>query len=398
MMHCTMDDVLALAAGEGSAWARQHVAGCAACRAELEALYQRVARLKALPARRPARDRWPAVRDAVLAERRRRRERWGVSGLAAAAALAGLLVFRPFWTKPVDAAELARVKQQSATLEQQLGRYDPDGRRTGDPRARACMLSDHRGRIGVVVKTDASPGTDKIGAKIEGVTPGGPADKAGLKVRDIITKFNGTSLAAVKPEDEDESGPGRKLVELARKLEPDDTVQVEYRRGNDTKQATLVAANMGGMSQWEIPGPPDVAVAPMLGMDRFELMGSPWGDLELVSLNSDLGEYFGAKDGVLVVRAPADSSLPLKGGDVITSIGGRKPANPSHAMRILRSYETGETVSIEILRKQKRMSLTWKVPAREDRFFRMHREREEHQDQSRLRHLQLRRRVHLQRA
>jgi len=152
------------------------------------------------------------------------------------------------------------------------------------------------------------------------------------------------------------------------------------------------------MSQWEIPGPPDVAVAPMLGMDRFELMGSPWGDLELVSLNSDLGEYFGAKDGVLVVRAPADSSLPLKGGDVITSIGGRKPANPSHAMRILRSYETGETVSIEILRKQKRMSLTWKVPAREDRFFRMHREREEHEDQSGLRHLQLRRRVHLQRA
>jgi len=266
-----------------------------------------------------------------------------------------------------------------------------------EPRVRPFMLSDHRGRIGVVVKTDASPETDKIGAKIEGVTPGGPADKAGLKVGDIITKLNGTSLAAVKPEDEDESGPGRKLVELARKLEPDDTVQVEYRRGNDTKQATLVAANMGGgMSQWVIPSPPEIA--PMLGMDHFELMGSPWGDLELVSLNSDLGEYFGAKDGVLVVRAPADSSLPLKGGDVITSIGGRKPANPSHAMRILRSYETGETVSIEILRKQKRMSLTWKVPAREDRFFRMHRDREEHEDQSGLRHLRLRRRVHLQRA
>ncbi len=70
MMHCTMDDLLALRAGEGSAWARQHAAGCAVCRAELEALYQRVAQLKALPARRPARDRWPVVRDAVLAERR----------------------------------------------------------------------------------------------------------------------------------------------------------------------------------------------------------------------------------------------------------------------------------------------------------------------------------------
>src|SRR2546423_11670087 len=148
MMHCTMDDVLALAAGEGSAWARQHVVGCAACRAELEALYQRVARLKALPARRPARDRWRAVRGAVLAERRGRRERWGVSGLAGAAALAGLLVFRPFWTKPVDAAELARAKQESATLEQQLERYDPDARvMSGRTAALAAVLED---RIAII--------------------------------------------------------------------------------------------------------------------------------------------------------------------------------------------------------------------------------------------------------
>ena len=269
-----------------------------------------------------------------------------------------------------------------------------------EPRARAFMLSDHRGRIGVVVRTDASPETDKIGAKIEGVTPGGPADKAGLKVGDIITKFKGTSLAAVKAEDEDESGPGRKLVELARRLEPDDTVQVEFRRGTDTKQATLVAADLGSTFRMEMPAPPEIAMGPMLGMDHFEMFGSPWGDLELVSLNADLGEYFGTKDGVLVVKAPADSSLPLKGGDVITSIGGRKPANPSHAMRILRSYEKGESVSIEILRKQKRMTLTWKVPAREDRFMRMHEEHEGHEDQSGLRPLQLhlRRLPHQQRV
>src|SRR5947208_14968841 len=269
------------------------------------------------------------------------------------------------------------------------------------PRVRAFMMSDHRGRIGVVVKTDASPETDKIGAKIEGVTPGGPADKAGLKVGDIITKFNGTSLAAVKAEDEDQSGPGIKLVELARKRRPADTVQVEYRRGNDTKQATLVAADLGPRFQMEMPGPPDIAVAPMLGMDHFEMFGSPWGNLELVSLNADLGEYFGTKEGVLVVKAPADSTLPLRGGDVITSIGGRKPANPSHAMRILRSYEKGETVSIEILRKQKRMTGAWKVPSREDRMFRRHEEHEdheEHEERSGLPRLELRRRLQVQRG
>jgi hypothetical protein len=148
MMHCTMDDLLALQAGEASAWARQHAEACPACHAELEALYQRVAQLKALPVHRSPRDRWPAVRDAVLAERRRRRERWGVWSVAAAAAVAGLLVFRPFWTPPAVGADLARVKQQSATLEQQLQRYGPDGRvTTGREAAVASALED---RIAVI--------------------------------------------------------------------------------------------------------------------------------------------------------------------------------------------------------------------------------------------------------
>ena len=66
MMHCTMDDLLALQAGEASGWARSHAEACATCRGELDALYQRIAQLKALPTRRPARDRWPAVREAVV--------------------------------------------------------------------------------------------------------------------------------------------------------------------------------------------------------------------------------------------------------------------------------------------------------------------------------------------
>jgi hypothetical protein len=88
------------------------------------------------------------VRDAVRAERRRRRGRRSVWSLAAAATLAGLIVFRPFWTGQVAHAELTRVKQESATLERQLERYDPDGRVTsGRAAALAAALED---RIAVI--------------------------------------------------------------------------------------------------------------------------------------------------------------------------------------------------------------------------------------------------------
>ena len=148
MMHCTMDDLLALRAGEASAWARSHAEACATCREEFDALYQRVAQLKALPARRPPRDRWPVVRDVVLAERRRRRSRWGAWSVAAAATVAGLLVFRPFSTRQANAADLASIKRESATLEQQLERVDPDARvMSGRAAALAAALED---RIAVI--------------------------------------------------------------------------------------------------------------------------------------------------------------------------------------------------------------------------------------------------------
>ncbi len=126
-MHCTMDDLVAVRDGEGSVSARRHVEECGECRGEMEALYQRVAQLKALPALRPARDRWHVVRDAITAERARRR-RWTRAGLALAAALVGLMVVRPLLQSPLLADELAQAKLESAQLENTLQDADPEGR------------------------------------------------------------------------------------------------------------------------------------------------------------------------------------------------------------------------------------------------------------------------------
>jgi len=128
MMHCTMDDLLALRDGEASVWARRHVEECAACRAELDGLYQRVAQLKALPALRPPRDRWGVVRDTIVAQRTQRRRRWAGYGLATAAAIVGLMVLGPMSGNIGIADELAQAKQQSAQLESTLQDYDPESR------------------------------------------------------------------------------------------------------------------------------------------------------------------------------------------------------------------------------------------------------------------------------
>ncbi len=222
-------------------------------------------------------------------------------------------------------------------------------------------FSDNHGRIGVVVKTV------------------GPADKAGLKAGDVITSFKGTALGGVASQNDEDSGPGMKLIELAHELDPGDTVQVEYRRGSASNKATIVAEELGwggnmhveaGTPEWGGEMPHNWE-GPLMGMGPGAIsltIGDAWGGIELVSLNPDLGDYFGTREGVLVVRASEDSTLPLKGGDVIMAIGGRKPTSPEHAMRILRSYDAGETVSIEVQRKQKRTTLTWKVPESNEHF------------------------------
>lgn len=231
-----------------------------------------------------------------------------------------------------------------------------------------------RPRLGVVVKTAKDAATDSIGAVLQAVTPGGPSEKAGLKAGDIVTKLNGESLVGrYPPASREESEPGIKLVDLARELDEGDTARIEYRRGGDTRTATVIAEILEPEamvldSTVRLRVAPRIEVSPLRELAFGYALPSRWLDMELVALNPELGSYFGTSEGVLVVRPPSDESLKLQSGDVILRIGSREPTSAAHAMRILRSYDPGETVSIEIMRQKRRQTVEAVVPDVSQRF------------------------------
>jgi hypothetical protein len=166
-------------------------------------------------------------------------------------------------------------------------------------------------------------------------------------------------------------------------LEEGDTLHVEYRRGATTHSADIevrylddLALSLGSYGRAVDFAVPEITV--MGGDHGFNVATVFAGDLsrlgildvELIELDEDLGWYFGVQEGLLVVRAPTDDQvLDLRSGDVIVSIDGREPTSQSQLMRIIRSYEEGETMEISIMRQREAMTIEVTVPERDSDYF-----------------------------
>lgn len=226
---------------------------------------------------------------------------------------------------------------------------------------------EKRARIGVMIQGGSNGSEELRGALVVSVTEDGPADEAGLRRGDIITSFNGTSLAG----DDDGDSPGEKLVELAADLEAGDKVELEYLRGDETREATLTAEVIeGGAYAFSFGKDGEFHIAPHV-MERAERAMERIGPrissmfvglgngLELQDMNPGLSEYFGTSEGALILETPEDSGSALRAGDVILSIDGREVSSADHARRILASYENGETAEIQLMRRKERMTVEW---------------------------------------
>jgi hypothetical protein len=141
----------------GVAGWRDHAGACDLCRAELERLDQRVARLRALPGLQPSRNRFAEIRATARGERRRRR--WimfSAGGVAVAASLALAVVLTRGPGQPEDSSTRQLAEQQeldsiiasSRSLEGTIQAYNPDRRVTdGRTAVVAASLEDRLAQV-----------------------------------------------------------------------------------------------------------------------------------------------------------------------------------------------------------------------------------------------------------
>jgi len=235
------------------------------------------------------------------------------------------------------------------------------------------IINDGRPRLGVMIGNGDDKGPVE-GVSVRAVTPGSASDEAGLRAGDILTSVNDESLSA-----DNSDQATKRLLDFMEGVEEGDTLTVEYLRDGkvgsvevEPKPSDVNVFSFSGFPRH--PSMPDmpkiprgVHIAPgnveeFQHQFDFRWSGNSWGDMELVELNEGLGKYFGTDSGILVVSAPESDALKLEDGDVIQKIDGREPASVRHALRILSSYQAGESLEIEIIREKKRRKLEISMP------------------------------------
>ena len=251
--------------------------------------------------------------------------------------------------------------------------------RTQEPLVRAMRVLGGGGHLGISVRdVEASDAKDaKAGVVIEDVSQGGPADKAGMKSGDTITEFDGERVRSTV-----------QFTRLVRETPDGRSVPVVLSRGGQRVAVTVTPDRAGLLDDFGMrfldtpsrmllptpalptpPAPPRAprAVRPSEPLELFSWVRSPGRlGITMENLDTQLAEYFGVKDGVLVKsvnEGSAAAKAGLKAGDVITSINGRHIYDSSDVTRALDRIESTGEFTLDVTRDRKTQTLKGKIEA-----------------------------------
>ncbi|HMI51973.1 MAG TPA: Do family serine endopeptidase [Candidatus Saccharimonadales bacterium] len=200
-----------------------------------------------------------------------------------------------------------------------------------------------RGSIGVSFQEEL--GTNPItlkslgapyGVVIEGVEPGSPAEKAGLKGGDVITSVNGQAVKS-----------GNDLVNPIATAPIGSKVKVGFVRDRAQKEATAVVEDRTHV----FPN-----TAGRMGEQPGEAAPTEFG-LHVEELTPDRGRRVGleGQKGVLVTEIEPASfadDLQFGRGDVIVEVNREAVSSVADYRRVASKLKTGDNVVFKVLRKQ----------------------------------------------
>ncbi|MEJ7626751.1 MAG: PDZ domain-containing protein [Ferruginibacter sp.] len=212
------------------------------------------------------------------------------------------------------------------------------------------------------------------GAVISKITPGSAAEKAGLKVGDIITK-----LGDKKIEDSQD------LFDAVNDKKPNEEVNIDYKREGNNKSVKVklqerkensfgMATPNGMYKSYSLPRKP---AAPRVYKDRNNGYGN-FNDIdEQVNGAMDYAFSFGRpklglkiqdtddENGVKVLSVEENSSSSkagMKADDIIVEIGSQKIKNTDEAREALHDNESKSEYKIKARRSGKEMNFDIKIP------------------------------------
>jgi serine protease Do len=214
------------------------------------------------------------------------------------------------------------------------------------------LKENNRAFLGV--STDDS----KEGAKIEEVTKGSPAEKAGLKKGDVITKIG---EEGVYSQDD--------VSKAVRKHKAADKVVITYKRDGKELKATATLASRSEIGALAFGGP-DGMVAPNIEMPNFNFNWDREGSGPRVLMNGRPRLGIKAQDteegkGVKVLDVDDESAADkagIKEDDIITEFNGKVVNSADELAEAAREAREKTSVTVKLTRDGKTQTVEIKTP------------------------------------
>lgn len=189
------------------------------------------------------------------------------------------------------------------------------------------------------------------GVVINDVADKSPADKAGLKPKDVILTWNGKTVAN-----------SEELTELVGESNVGDNVKLSVNRGGKSIDLSLqVGERKESVYSFHGDNPSSGALRKYLEASKTVGIG-----ISMQTLSGKLGDYFGVPDGegALITEIMKDTPAEkagLKVGDVVVQVDKEKVQSPGEVSSIIRDKQKGDKVDLVVVRDKTEKNITLEV-------------------------------------